>query len=146
MNSTLSEKAMINPTIVGCSGKSSLKTFRPCWRPMKRNQLTLKHEVLPSLALLFAAVHVAFYCAGLCDCVRADVCVFEITLLRVTRCECELVSLGSVRRALGRVPMRARGRHGLSGVGLYDPREFKGDLYHERLSMNSFALTRVRLV
>jgi len=40
MNSTLSGKAMTNPTIVGCSGKSSLKTFRTCWRPMKRNQLT----------------------------------------------------------------------------------------------------------
>jgi len=43
MNSTLSGKAMINPTIVGCSGKSSLKTFRLCWRHMKRNQLTLNH-------------------------------------------------------------------------------------------------------
>jgi len=43
MNSTLSGKAVINPTTVGCSSKSSLKTFRPCWWPMKRNQLTLNH-------------------------------------------------------------------------------------------------------
>ena len=43
MKSTLSGKAMINPTIVGCSGKSYLKTFWPCWRPMKRNQLTINH-------------------------------------------------------------------------------------------------------
>ena len=43
MNSTLSGKAMINPTIVGCFCKSPLKTFWLCWRPMKRNQLTLNH-------------------------------------------------------------------------------------------------------
>jgi len=79
---------------------------------------------------------------GFCECVRAVGCVFQPTPLRVAKCECELVS----RRALGRVPRRARGRHGLRGVGFGDLREFKGGFYHERFPINSFALTRVRLV
>jgi len=79
-------------------------------------------------------------------CVQAVVSVFQPTPLRVARCEYELVSRDSVRRALGRVSRRARGRHGLSGVGFGDPREFKGGFYHERFPINSFALTRVRLV
>ena len=52
----------------------------------------------------------------------------------------------SVRRALGRVPRRALGRHGLRGVGFGDLREFKSGFNHERHPINSFALTRVRLV
>jgi len=83
---------------------------------------------------------------GFCDCVRAVGCVFQPTPLRVARCECELVSRDGVRGALGRVPRRARGRHGLRGVGFGDLREFKGGFYHERFPINSFALTRVRLV
>jgi len=72
--------------------------------------------------------------------------VFPPTLLRVARCECEVVSRDSVRRALGRVSRRARGRHGLRGVGFEDLREFKGGFYHERFPINSFALTRARPV
>jgi len=79
-------------------------------------------------------------------CVRAVVCVFQPTLLRVARCECDLVSRDSVRRSLGRVPRGARGRHCLRGVWFRDPREFNGGFYHERLPINNFALTRVRLV
>ena len=56
------------------------------------------------------------------------------------------MSRDSVRRALGRVPRRARGRHGLRGVWFGDLREFKGGFYQERFPLNSFALTRVRLV
>ena len=86
-----------------------------------------------------------FCSVGFCDCVRAVGCVFPPTLFRVTRCECELVSRDS-SRALGRVPRRARGRHGLRGVGFEDLREFKGGFYHERFPINSFALTRARPV
>jgi len=56
------------------------------------------------------------------------------------------MSRDSVRRALGRVPRRARGRHGLRRVGFGDLRKFKGGFHHERFPINSFALTRVRLV
>jgi len=42
--------------------------------------------------------------------------------------------------------MRARGRHGLRGIEFGDLREFKGSFYHEQFPINSFALTRVRLV
>ena len=56
------------------------------------------------------------------------------------------MSRDSVRRALGRVTRRARGRHGLRGVRFGDLREFKGGFYQERFPINSFTLTRVRLV
>jgi len=97
-------------------------------------------------SLALSCAQVVFCRVGVCDCVRAVGCVFQPTPLRVARCECELVSRDSVRRALGRVPRRARGRHGLRGVGFEDLREFKGGFYHERFSINSFALTRARPV
>jgi len=56
------------------------------------------------------------------------------------------MSRDSVRRALGRVPRRARGRHGLRGVWFGDLRGFKGGFNHERFPINSFAVTRVGLI
>jgi len=84
---------------------------------------------LNSLAL--SCAQVVFCRVRCCDCVRSVVCMFQPTLFQVVRCECQLVSLDSVRRALGRVPSRAQGRHGLKGVGFGDLREFKGGFHHD---------------
>jgi len=67
-------------------------------------------------------------------------------MIRVAKCECELVSQDSVRSAPGRVPRRARGRHSFRGVGFWNVRKFKGGFYLAGFPINSFALTRVRVV
>ena len=50
-----------------------------------------------------SCAQVVFRRVGFCDCVRAVMRVFETTPIWVAKCECELVSQNSVRRALGRV-------------------------------------------